>query len=67
MPRLADILRARGCDVLTTREPGSTPLGEQMRRLVLDTEPRIDRTGRADALLFAASRAERPVIRYGRI
>ena len=58
MPRLAAVLRARGCDVLTTPEPGSTPLGEQMRRLVLDTEPRIDRTGRADALLFAASRAQ---------
>lgn len=58
LPRLAEILRARGCDVVTTREPGSTPLGEQMRRLVLDTEPRIDRTGRADALLFAASRAQ---------
>ena len=47
-----------GCDVVTTREPGSTPLGEQVRRLVLDTEPPIDRTGRADALLFAASRAQ---------
>ena len=58
MPRLAAVLRARGCDVVTTREPGSTPLGEQMRRLVLDPEPRIDRTGRADALLFAASRAQ---------
>ena len=58
MPRLAEVLRERGCDVVTTREPGSTPLGEQIRRLVLDTEPRIDRTGRADALLFAASRAQ---------
>ena len=58
MPRLAAVLRARGCDVVTTREPGSTPLGEQVRRLVLDTEPKIDRTGRADALLFAASRAQ---------
>ncbi|MHB8893403.1 MAG: dTMP kinase [Candidatus Limnocylindrales bacterium] len=58
LPRLAAALRARGCDVVTTREPGSTPLGEQMRKLVLDTEPRIDRTGRADALLFAASRAQ---------
>jgi dTMP kinase len=58
MPRLAAVLQARGCDVVTTREPGSTPLGEQVRRLVLDTEPRIDRTGRADALLFAASRAQ---------
>ena len=58
MPRLAAVLRERGCDVVTTREPGSTPLGEQVRRLVLDTEPKIDRTGRADALLFAASRAQ---------
>ncbi len=58
MPRLATVLRDRGCDVVTTREPGSTPLGEQIRRLVLDTAPRIDRTGRADALLFAASRAQ---------
>ena len=58
MPRLAAVLRTRGCDVVTTREPGSTPLGEQVRRLVLDTEPKIDRTGRADALLFAASRAQ---------
>ena len=55
---LGDALRAAGCDVVTTREPGSTPLGEQVRRLVLDPEPRIDRTGRADALLFAASRAQ---------
>jgi dTMP kinase len=65
--RLGDALRAAGCDVVTTREPGSTPLGEQVRRLVLDTEPRIDRTGRADALLFAASRAQHveEVIRPG--
>jgi dTMP kinase len=64
---LGAALRDRGCDVVTTREPGSTPLGEQVRRLVLDTEPRIDRTGRADALLFAASRAQHvdEVIRPG--
>jgi dTMP kinase len=55
---LGTALRDAGCDVVTTREPGSTPLGEQVRRLVLDTEPKIDRTGRADALLFAASRAQ---------
>jgi dTMP kinase len=55
---LAAALRELGCDVVATREPGSTALGEQVRRLVLDPEPRIDRTGRADALLFAASRAQ---------
>jgi dTMP kinase len=58
LPRLADALGRGGCEVVATREPGSTPLGEQVRRLVLDTEPRIDRTGLADALLFAASRAQ---------
>ena len=70
---LAAALRDAGCDVVATREPGSTPLGEQVRRLVLDTEPKIDRTGRADALLFAASRAQhveeviRPAIARGAV
>ncbi len=58
MPRLAAVLRAGGCEVVSTREPGSTPLGERIRRLVLDTAPQVDRTGLADALLFAASRAQ---------
>jgi dTMP kinase len=58
LPRLALVLRSRGLDVVTTREPGSTPLGERIRALVLDTEPKIDRSGEADALLFAAARAQ---------
>ena len=70
---LAAALREAGCEVVATREPGSTPLGEQVRRLVLDTEPKIDRTGRADALLFAASRAQhveeviRPALERGAV
>ena len=56
--RLAAVLRARGLNVVATREPGSTPLGERIRSIVLDTEPKIDRTGRADALLFAAARTQ---------
>ena len=73
LPRLAGVLRGGGCEVVTTREPGSTLLGEQIRRLVLDTEPKIDRTGRADALLFAASRAQhvaeviRPALERGAV
>lgn len=58
LARLTAVLAAGGCDVVATREPGSTPFGEQVRRLVLDTDPPIDRGGRADALLFAASRAQ---------
>lgn len=73
LPRLASVLRLGGCEVVTTREPGSTALGEQIRHLVLDTEPKIDRTGLADALLFAASRAQhvaeviRPALERGAV
>jgi len=58
LPRLGGALRALGLDVVTTREPGSTPLGERIRSILLDTEPKIDHTGRADALLFAAARTQ---------
>jgi dTMP kinase len=58
LPALGGVLRARGLDVVTTREPGSTPLGERIRSILLDTEPKIDHTGRADALLFAAARTQ---------
>jgi dTMP kinase len=57
-PRLADALRARGCDVVATREPGSTRLGERIRDLLLSTEPGLGHTGAADAFLFAAARAQ---------
>ena len=73
LSRLAEVLRARGLDVVTTREPGSTPLGERIRSILLDTEPKIDHTGRADALLFAAARTQhvdeviRPAIARGAI
>src|SRR3990167_8444978 len=32
----ADTLRQRGPDVLVTREPGGTPLGEQLREILLN-------------------------------
>ena len=55
---LADSLRARGLEVLTTREPGGTPTGEIIRDLLqnnLSGEPIRDAT---EALLFCASRAQ---------
>lgn len=54
---LADALRGRGLDVVTTREPGGTPGAEAIRGLLLDP----DGPGwgpRAEALLFAAARAD---------
>jgi dTMP kinase len=50
-------LESEGHDVLVTREPGGTELGERLRELVLD--PRGGRIEpRAEALLFAASRTQ---------
>ena len=53
---LADSLRARGHDVLLTREPGGTPGAEAIRTLLL--APDHDWTAEAEALLFAAARAD---------
>ncbi|MEW6354501.1 MAG: dTMP kinase [Pseudomonadota bacterium] len=64
------VLRARGIDVVATREPGGTPLGEQLRAVLLDH--RQDITPDAEALLMFAARAEhvasviRPALAAGR-
>jgi dTMP kinase len=52
---LADSLRADGHDVVSTREPGGTPVGEAIRTLVLDGP---EMNAWAEAALFAAARAE---------
>ena len=52
---LAEGLRAEGRDVLATREPGGTMLGEEIRRLLLD---RVEMSPWAETALFAAARAE---------
>ncbi len=56
---LAEWLRGHGRDTVLTGEPVGTPLGEEIRRLVLhmrDVSDALD--PRADALLFAAGRAQ---------
>lgn len=54
---LSETLRRRGLDVVATREPGGTPLGEKLRALLLDTGPGgpVDE---AEMLLMAAARAQ---------
>ena len=54
--RLAARLRLRGVPALEVREPGGTPLGDEIRRLLL--QPCGDVDERAEALLFMASRAQ---------
>jgi dTMP kinase len=52
---LAETLRADGREVVTTREPGGTPIGEEIRRVLLEG---VDMSAWAEAALFAAARAE---------
>ena len=67
---LAGYLRARGIDVLTTREPGGTSLGQRLREAFLETEETV--APLAELLLFAADRAQhvehliRPALSAGR-
>ena len=51
---LVDCLKSRGYDVIKTREPGGTELGEKIRALLLNDEM----CPKAELLLFAAQRAE---------
>jgi dTMP kinase len=54
--RLAAALRDGREDVLLTREPGGTPLGERVRELLLDASS--SHSALADAFLFNAARAQ---------
>lgn len=49
-------LRARGTDIVVTREPGGTPLGRRLREAFLETEETVAPI--AELLLFAADRAQ---------
>jgi dTMP kinase len=64
-------LRGLGHQVVATREPGGTPLGAELRRLLLDPAGHV--TPRAEALLYAADRAQhvesviRPALAAGQV
>lgn len=64
-------MRVRGFDVLTTLQPGGTPLGRRLREAFLETEENVHPM--AELLLFAADRAQhvnfliKPAIEAGRI
>ena len=71
MRLLAEWLSVRGNKVLTTREPGGTPLGQKLRAALLEADGQVDPL--AELLLFAADRAQhvrallRPALAAGRI
>jgi dTMP kinase len=56
---LVEWLRTRGVSAVLTREPGGTPLGDEIRDIVLHHRGVADDLDpRTDALLFAAQRAQ---------
>jgi len=68
---LANLLQQEGCEVLLTREPGGTPVGNRLRAALLDAHEEVDPL--TELLVFAADRAQhvrrvlRPALQSGRI
>ena len=69
---LAEALRRRGREIVTCRDPGSTPLGERLRQILLDHhDTPINR--RSEMLLYMAARAAlveeviRPALAAGKV
>ena len=68
---LAGSLRSKGVDLITTQEPGGTPLGRRLREAFLETEEAVAPI--SELLLFAADRAQhvefliKPALAAGRL
>lgn len=70
---LVDHLRARGVDVVATRQPGGTATGQAIRDIVLAAPGGDPLSARAEFLLFAADKAQhvdeliRPALERGAV
>lgn len=68
---LANFLNSNGCEVLLTREPGGTPVGNRLRSALLDAQEEVDPL--TELLVFAADRAQhvrrvlRPAVEAGQV
>lgn len=69
---LEEYLEKKGLDYVSTREPGGTEIGEDIRSIILDKK-NTSMSREAEALLYAASRAQhvsekiRPAVEAGKL
>ncbi len=72
LPALADFLRDEGYQVIVTREPGGTAVGDQIREVLMNLK-NVSIIPRTEILLFLAARAQhveeliRPSLAAGKI
>ena len=72
LPALAEFLRGKGYDVLVTREPGGTSVGDQIREVLMNLK-NVSIVPQTEILLFQAARAQhvaeilRPALDEGKI
>lgn len=57
IPQLVEYLREKGYTVFSTREPGGTPIGEQIREVIHDLKNQ-EMHPRTETLLYQAARAQ---------
>lgn len=69
---LEQYLNEKGYETIVTREPGGTPIGEEIRKLLLDVK-HLDMSSATEMFLYAAARAQHvaqliePALRDGKI
>lgn len=69
---LGEYLQEKNIDFITTREPGGTPIGEEIREIILDTK-NTNMGPETEALLYAASRGQHihekiiPALKEGKV
>ncbi|QRN82539.1 dTMP kinase [Chloroflexota bacterium] len=72
IPALREFICARGYDVLVTREPGGTDVGDQIREVLMNLK-NVSIVPRTEILLFQAARAQhveeviRPALDAGKV
>ncbi len=72
LPALAEYLRDEGFDIVVTREPGGTAVGDQIREVLMNLQ-NVSIVPRTEILLFLAARAQhvealiRPALEAGKV